>query len=117
MSREEWSLLWEAVEKSVRQGRLGTPRFLRCFAQNAPGDEQVTLGDLLRVAQGLFEGGPEHMHTLAASETEHLTSAARWPGGQTALFVVSDVESRSSSRIDVVLLGSQGALYYSTPAG
>jgi len=116
MGVEEWPLLGEAIEESVQQGRLGTPRFLRCFAQNAPGNEQVALDDLLRMAQGLFDGLPEDVHTLAASGTEHLTSAARWSGGQTALFVVSDVGSRSSSRIDVVLLGSQGALYYSTPA-
>jgi hypothetical protein len=117
MGAEEWSLLGEAVEKSVRQGQLGTPRFFRCFAQNAPNDEQITLDDLLMVAQGLFQDKPEDIHTIAASDARHLTSAARWPGGQTALFVVGDVEDRSCSRIDVVLLGSQGALYYSTPTG
>jgi hypothetical protein len=116
MSKDEWSLLREAVDRSVQEGQLGMPRFLRCFSQNISGDEPITLDDLLRMAQGLFEGKPANVHTLASDGTEHVTSAARWSGGQTALFVVNDVEVRNSSRIDVVLLGSQGALYYSTPA-
>jgi len=112
----EWALLQDAVGRMVRQRRLGTPRFLRCFAQSTSQEGEAVLDTLVEMAERLFDDRPQSMHAFASGEDGHLTAAARWAGGQTALLTAGCIEPEHPPRIDLVLLVSRGALYYSTPA-
>ena len=113
---EEWASLQDAVDRVVRQRCLGTPRFLRCFAQSTFQEGGAILDTLIEMSERLFDDRPQSMHTFASGEDGHLTAAARWAGGQTAILTAGHVEPQHPTRIDMILLGSRGALYYSTPA-
>jgi hypothetical protein len=67
------------------------------------------------LANGWFGGEARVVHAIGSEASGHLTSLLRWPDGSSALLSVGP--SAGHPRIDLVLLGSRGALYYRTGEG
>lgn len=113
---QEWELLGERVRQVIAQGRLGTLAFARCSVV-VPASRRETEGWLEAVVKLVgqwFAAEPESVHTAGGAEG-HAAALARWSGGQGALLTVAPAGSEGSLKIDLILLGSRGALYYRTP--
>ena len=100
------------VSKAIDDGRVGSPKFLRCIAQTA-GTEglDATLADLLSLAEACFGGGPIKRHDLTDGSGTYLSEMVKWSQGQSAILTVAPGPANAPVTLDLMLVGSRGALY------
>ena len=107
------STLQKVVQEAIDQGRLGTPRFLRCIARaEKPEGLRPTLETMLAMAEGWFGSQPVQRHVLGVHSQNYMAELLKWSDGQGALLAVSSPSSQSLSAVDLVLVGSKGTLYH-----
>lgn len=106
----------EGVQKVITEGRLGRPAFFRCVAQTSTPCEELpsALKQVLAIAESWFGGMPQQLYTLGSESSGQLTVAAKWPGGQGALVSVVALSTGQDPKMDMVLLGGRGAVYFET---
>ena len=116
MRELELDIVDERVASIIQQGRLGKPSFLRCTTQvNKPSsDLQTVLDHLLQLAEHWFESAPTNTYQLDSITDNILTVSAKWAGGQGAMISVIGIPLDQASKLDIVLLGGRGAIYFDT---
>ena len=101
-----------AVSNAIDEGRVGTPKFLRCIAQTAgPEGLDVTLNDLLSLAEVCFGASPTKRHDLTDGSGTYLSEMVKWDQGQSAILTVAPGPANAPETLDLMLVGSRGALY------
>jgi hypothetical protein len=99
------------VQEAIDAGSLGAPRYLRCVAALPPGNGlEDTAGGLGDLASTWFGSEPSQCHRLGGSGAVYVTEMRQWSMGQGAIITVS--RSQSGSKLDLMLVGSRGALYH-----
>ena len=100
------------VTKAVEEGSVGSPKFLRCIAQTAgPDSLDATLADLLSLAEACFGGSPSRRHDLTGGSGAYLSEMVEWDQGQSAILTVAPGPATAAETLDLMLVGSRGALY------
>jgi hypothetical protein len=112
MARDELSLVQDALARIVSDGRIGKPRYVQCLFR--ADDAASHLDRLLRLSEAVFGSPADNVHKQSSCPG-HLTAAVRWPGGESALLTVFAPAAKQRFKLDLVLLGSLGAIYYSSP--
>jgi hypothetical protein len=115
MESEELRLVREALSREVKQGSVGIPRFFQCLCHTGTKAPDVVLRSLIEVAEGLFESKAADQQAYDSASGGHVTSLLRWASGQSAILTVV-YSAEIFQKLDVMLLGSGGACYYSTPS-
>ena len=99
------------VQQAIDEGSLGAPRYLRCVAAvPSEGGLEDAVGGLAGLASAWFGSEPGSRYTLGGSGAVYVTEMQQWPQGQGAIITVS--RSQSGSKLDLMLVGSRGALYH-----
>ena len=116
MRELELDLVSERVASIIQQGRLGNPSFLRCTTQvNKPSlDLQTVLDQILKLAEHWFNGAPEKTYHLESTSANIITVSAKWAGGQGAMISIIGIPFDQAPKLDIVLLGGRGAVYFDT---
>ena len=107
-----WDELDQAVQTTVRLDRIGTPVFVRCTAATAEsvGTIQGHLALLVSSVNKWFGAAPARLYALRTSDGAHLSVTLEYPPGFSAVLSVSPGHARPE--IDLVVLGSRGAIYH-----
>lgn len=104
----EPSALAEIVQEAIDQGSLGSPMFVRCFAQVVDaGEIEAASQSLVTLAEGWFGSSPVQRHRIGDSHT-YVTELLKWRDGQGALLTISS----GTPHVDLMLVGSRGTLYH-----
>ncbi len=105
--------LQQVVQDAIDQERLGEPQFIRCVVR-AP--DERSLGTVLdRIASmgaSWFGSAPANRTRRGAGSGVYLTEMSTWDTGQSAILTVSATIGVGSQGIDLMLVGSRGALYH-----
>jgi hypothetical protein len=118
LSAASWLALLRSLQRSVQAaldtGHVGVPVFVRCVAQTSPDRAGLTeaLGQAVAVA-GSWLGAPaRRVYVQGSVSAGQITATLEYAGGQSALVSVSPTPAEGAPRIDLLLLGSIGALYH-----
>lgn len=115
MDEGERQTLRDQVQATIEEGRLGTPQFLRVLARATAGQSlERALEATLDLASLWFGGPPQRRDRIGGEEGTYLTELARWPQGQGAVITVLAHDLAGAPQMDLVLMGSRGALYFET---
>jgi hypothetical protein len=114
-----WHALLSCLQRSVQDalvaGHVGVPVFVRCVAQASPDPAGLTeaLDQAVAVA-GSWLGAPaRRVYVQGSASAGQITTTLEYAGGQSALVSVSPAAAEAGEpRIDLLLLGSSGALYH-----
>jgi hypothetical protein len=104
--------LQRTVQAALDAGHVGVPVFVRCVALTSPdpGGLAEALGQMVAVA-GLWLGAPaRRVYVQGSALAGQITATLQYAGGQSALVSVSPIPGNGAPRIDLLLLGSTGAL-------
>ena len=116
MPELELDSISDRVASIIQQGRLGKPSFLRCTTQvNTPSsDIHNVLDQILKLAEHWFKGAPEKTYHVESTSENIITLSAKWSAGQGAMISVISIPSNQTPKLDIVLLGGRGAIYFDT---
>jgi hypothetical protein len=105
--------LYHTVKEILNTGRVGTPVFVRCVAQIASGSEHVgnVLARILTMACSWLEASPLRVYAQSGGNSAQITVTIQYVGGQTSIVSVN-AASGVAPFVDLMLLGSKGALYH-----
>ena len=105
--------LYQTIKEIIDTGRVGTPVFVRFIAQIIPSDEHIIdiLGSILSVIGLWLTAIPIRIYVQHRENTAQITASVEYENGQTAIVSVG-IASALSSRINLMMLGSKGALYH-----
>ncbi len=113
MTTTETSALRKAVSQTIDEGRVGSPRFLRCIAhESEPAGLQNFLSELVSLAEGWFSSAPVQRYRMSDDAQTYVTEILKWPQGQGALLTVTSAPSNGTPDLDLMLVGSRGTLYH-----
>lgn len=100
--------LLSAVQSAIDAGRVGRPVFVRWTARVPSGAQHDThVAEALEAVSGWLDGRPEFVHQPGGSSAHAL-----WPDGQAALVTVGPCLDGEPPGVDVMLLGSSGAIHH-----
>ncbi len=103
--------LRDTVQKTIDEGRLGRPQFMRCFARaGAPENLASSLGELESLGEAWFGSPHAQSYRLGEDSTLYQTEMLKWSDGQGAILTAT--ASADSPQIDLLLVGSRGTLYH-----
>ena len=101
-----------AVRDAIGQGRLGTPKFLRCVAVVSDSAYLRTqLDAVVDMTEDWFQAAYSSQHSFDGGEL-FLTQMLKWQDGRGALITVGVDNSVVATSIDIMLVGSRGTLYF-----
>src|SRR5208337_4584810 len=110
--------LHRAVQTTLASNRLGQPVYVRYLLQGVLDVQGPALAEVAGVV-GAWMGQPPHrLSTLFSGKDGkgQTTLLLEFPGGQTAL--VSEMHGQAQGQgVDLMLLGSKGALYHGHGVG
>lgn len=112
MAYDELSLVQNALARVISDGRIGRPCYMQCLLQED--DAHAQLDRLVHLSEAVFGNCGDRLHE-ESSRPGHLTAVMRWPAGESALLTVFVPAVKQRVKLDLVLLGSRGAVYYSSP--
>ena len=105
--------LRDVVHEAIDEGRLGTPKFLRCIKQVADGDQlESAFDELVSLAVDWFGSEPVARHKARDDPQACLAEMLKWDQGQGALVIVASAPRDQTAHIDLMLVGSRGTLYH-----
>ncbi len=100
------------IQDAIDEGRIGTPQFFRCMVTVSEKEEFETIaGEIKSLADDFFGGVPSLSHEIG-SDGIYSTEMLKWPKGQSAIITVSRADSGKYSNLDLMTIGSRGALYH-----
>lgn len=106
------SELKKVVQEAILEGRIGRPSFMRCVASTEdPAQLTSVMNDLTSLTEVWF--GALHSSTYSPVTEESIlrTTLLKWSDGRGALITAS-VDSSATCDLNMMLIGSNGALYY-----
>ena len=113
ISRLDLTSLRETVQRALDQGRIGTPRFLRCIARaDSPGELGRALDDLVSLGEAWFGSPPVQRHMVGSDGGAYVSEMLKWPEGQGAIIAVTSAPTKGFPQFDLMLVGSRGTLYH-----
>ncbi len=113
MTMTETSALQNAVSQAINEGRVGSPRFLRCIAhESEPGELENSLSELVSLADVWFNSAPAQRFRMSDDAQTYLTEMLKWPRGEGALLIVTSAPSNGTPGLDLMLVGSRGTVYH-----
>ena len=104
----------QGLREIAESGRIGRPVFVRWMATFFAGNESSS--DLAEVAlsdiSSIFGTAPESSSTMGEGESGNVSMICRWAGGQAALIATGVTSADQRPRLDIALIGSEGAAYH-----
>lgn len=106
--------LYQTVKEVLDSGRIGRPVFVRCLAQIASDREYLkdAFAEVLATANAWLGASPQRVYAQGGEDAGYITAAVHYLSGQTALASMSAAKANGPSRVDLMLLGNKGAIYY-----
>ena len=113
MIQAEMFDLRRVVQDAIDDGRLGSPKFIRCIASASESTQMTTvLDELTSMGESWFGSYPAQRFRMGEKSGVYLTETIKWPQGQSALITIFSVPTKRASQFDLMLIGSRGTLYY-----
>ena len=111
--------LQQSVQSVIDEGRIGGPVFLRCMLQmpTAEGNTVQASAALATIANTWMPSSPQQIYVQQSEDASQSTTMIQYVGGQTAILAANRVPTVQEASLDLVLVGSQGAIYHETPVG
>ena len=105
--------LHQTIEEIIATGRVGVPVFVRCAAQVPPQEENMydVLARVLTMAVSWLKESPLKVYVQIGDNLRKITATVQCLGGQTAVVSVNATPD-ATPRVDIMILGSKGALYH-----
>ena len=101
-----------AVRDAIGQGRLGTPKFLRCVAVVSDSAHlQAQLDAVVGMTEDWFQAAHSSQYSFGDGDLYH-TQMLKWQDGRGALITIGVDISVVATSIDIMLVGSRGTLYF-----
>ena len=104
--------LQKIVQDAILEGRIGRPSFMRCVASTEdPAQLTSVMDDLTSLTEVWFGALHSTIYSPVTEESIFRTALLKWSDGRGALITASVVSSAASD-LNIMLIGSSGALYY-----
>lgn len=111
MSAFDWHPLRKTVLGAIERGQIGRPATLRMTVHGPGGESECReLETELRDVACAWFGGPCESAYVTGGDNAATVVALKWSGGQSAVLSLSAGAGRTGG--NVVLLGSNGAIYH-----
>ena len=105
------------IQSAINEGRIGTPQFFRCIATvSAKSGLNQMLTEFRTLAEGFFGGAPIQTHEMG-NDSDYSTEMLKWAKGQSAIITLGRTMPNSLPQLDLMLIGSRGALYHENSLG
>ena len=98
------------IAAELKSERIGRPVFVR-WNERVDSDPGTAAKTALQIVSGWFGGEPDFTHQPEGSELQS-TVLARWPGGESALLIMTPVGFMDPPALDLAVIGSKGAVYH-----
>ena len=102
-----------AMSDIVESGRLGSTRFIRCIVEVRSEVNLETVADGRHMEFRRLIGASPSWQVGSGDGEFALTGMTNWPGGESAILVVSRTQEDMKPSTDLMVVGSKGAAYYS----
>lgn len=102
--------LADSVYNAIESERIGHPVFVR-WTERVDSDPKTASQAALAIVSRWYGGDPSFTHEPEGSEQQS-TLLARWPGGESALLIMTPVGFMDPPGLDLAVIGSKGAVYH-----
>lgn len=99
-----------SISDALKSERIGQPVFVR-WNERVDSDPGSAAQAALKIVSGWYGGDPSFTHEPEGSELQ-TTLLAKWPGGQSALLLMTPVGFMDPPALDLAVIGSKGAVYH-----
>lgn len=105
------SSLDRAIRQAIDEGRIGRPKFIRCISTVGVSLLETEMAELTSLVTGWF--GAQEVDSFSQGDGEaSSTRISKWADGQGSLLIVSTVPVLRGPTLDVMVVGSNGSIYF-----
>ena len=115
-SMNYWDAFSHTIIETLQLDRIGPPVFVRCTVALKQESSQTlinTMAIMVCTVNAWFSSPVERIYSLDSADHDHLTVTLEYPSGATALLSITPHQSQA--QIDLIILGSNGAIYHNDP--